>query len=238
MITPEHFDQLKNLLFIDIETASGEADFSDLSEAMQELWVKKGRKVSPDASPEESYTHWAALFAEFGQVITIGLGYFFKEEEEVHFKVKALDYEREEDILQEVATMLANKKRLRLVAHNGLSFDYPYLGRRMIVSGIPLPATLDLMAKKPWEIRHIDTLQLWKFGEMRNYTSLALLCEILGIPTSKEDLDGSLVSQTYHQNKELSRIAHYAQEDVIATARLFLRLYGMPELLDERIHWV
>lgn len=238
MITTEHFDQLKNLLFIDIETASEEADYSDLSEAMQELWAKKGKKVSPEATAEESYKQWAALFAEFGKVITIGLGYFFQEEDEVHFKVKSLDYSREEDILREIANMLANKKKLRLVAHNGLSFDYPYLGRRMLINRIPLPTTLDLMAKKPWEIRHLDTLQLWKFGEGRNYTSLALLCEVLGVPSSKDDLDGSLVSQTYHYSKELDRISEYAQQDVIATARILLRLYGLPTLSDDHIHWV
>ncbi len=238
MITSEYFEQLKNLLFIDIETASEASSFHDLSEKMQELWERKGKKLSPEATAEESYDQWAALFAEFGRVIVIGMGYFFMEEDEVHFKVKALDYEREEDLLTEIANMLADKKRLKLVAHNGLSFDYPYLGRRMLINHIPLPNTLDLMAKKPWEIKHLDTLQLWKFGESRNYTSLALLCEVLGIPSSKEDLDGSKVSQTYHETKNMERIAVYCQQDVIATARVFLRLYGLPQLVDEHIHWV
>lgn len=239
MITIEHFEQLKNLLFIDVETASAEASFGELSENMQQLWIRKGHKLAPNATHEESYQQWAALFAEFGKVIIVGMGYFFKaEDDEVHFKVKALDYEREEDILQEVAYMLDGKKRIRFVAHNGLAFDYPYLGRRMVINQVPLPMSLDLMAKKPWEIKHLDTLQLWKFGESRNFTSLALLCEILGLPSSKNDLDGSKVSATYHETKDLQRIATYCQNDVIATARVFLRLHALPALEDDCIHWI
>ena len=239
MIGIEHFNELKNLLFIDIETASSEATYEELPEAMQQLWIRKGKKLMPEASPEESYAQWAALFAEFGKVIVIGMGYFFKaEDDEVHFKVKALDYERESDLLEEVAKMLDGKNRIRLVAHNGLDFDYPYLGRRMVINRITLPKTLDLMAKKPWEIKHIDTLQLWKFGELRNFTSLALLCEVLGLPSSKSDLDGSKVSGVYHSSKDLQRIATYCQNDVIATARVFLRLHNLPDLEEAYIHWV
>ena len=238
MITEKHFEQLKNLLFIDIETASQAKEWEELSENMQSLWSRKGKKLSPGKSAEESYLEWAALFAEFGKIIAIGMGYFFHEDDQVHFKVKSLDYEREEDILQEIADMLANTSKLKLVSHNGISFDYPYLGRRMLVHNIPLPPTLDLMAKKPWEIKHVDTLQLWKFGEARNFTSLELLCEILDIPSSKDDLDGSLVSKVYHETGNLKRIATYSQYDVIATARVFLRMKGMPALSDECIHWV
>jgi hypothetical protein len=240
MVTSESFKQLKNLLFIDIETASAQPAYGELGERQQQLWAKKAQKLHPEQEPEASYAQWAALFAEFGKVITVGLGYFFQapESDEVHFKVKALQSDDEAAMLQEIAAMLQGKKRLRLVAHNGLAFDFPYLGRRMLVHRIPLPYSLDLMAKKPWEVPHIDTLQLWKFGEARNYTSLELLCEALGLPSSKNDLDGSQVSRTYHEAKGLERIAAYCQEDVVATARVFLRLHGLPDLPDEAVHWV
>lgn len=233
------FDALKNLLFIDIETASTVADYNDLPDRLKPLWDKKGKRFDAEATAEESFFEWAPILAEFSKVITIGVGYFFKGEDgELSFKVKAISHESEVEILEEFKALLRGKKRLKLVAHNGLEFDYPFVCRRMLINGISLPKTLNILGARPWEIKHMDTLHLWKFGEYRHYTSLELLAAVFGIESSKSDLEGSKVNGAYHHDQDLPRIAKYCLQDVIVTARVYLKLKSLPDLDNEHIIWV
>lgn len=233
------FDSLKNLLFIDIETASMVANYNDLPERLQPLWDKKGKRFDKEATAEESFFNYAPILAEFSKIITIGVGYFFKNEEgALAFKVKAIRHDDEVMILEEFKAMLKGKKRLKLVAHNGLEFDYPFLCRRMLINGISLPKTLNLLGARSWEVKHLDTLHLWKFGEYRHYTSLELLATLFGIESSKSDLDGSKINTTYHHDQDLDRIATYCLHDVIVTARVYLKLKSLPDLEEAHIVWV
>ncbi|MGB0524015.1 MAG: 3'-5' exonuclease [Flammeovirgaceae bacterium] len=233
------FDSLKNLLFIDIETASVVADYEELPDRLKPLWDKKGKRFDKEATAAESYFEWAPILAEFAKVITIGVGYFFKgEDDALSFKVKAITHNDETAVLEEFKAMLEGKKRLKLVAHNGLEFDYPFLCRRMLINGISLPKTLNILGAKSWEIKHLDTLHMWKFGEYRHYTSLELLAALFNIESSKSDLDGSQVNTVYHRDQDLARIVKYCLQDVIVTARVYLRMKSLPELQDEHIVWV
>ena len=233
------FDSVKNLLFIDIETASVEAEYENLPESLQAFWDKKGKRFNKDLAPEVSYFEYASILAEFAKVITIGVGYFFKNEDgELSFKVKAITHDSEIDILEEFKNMLTGKKRLKLVAHNGLEFDYPFLCRRMLINDISLPKTLNILGARPWDIKHLDTLHMWKFGEYRHYTSLDLLATLFGIESSKSDLDGSKVNAAYHHDNDLPRIVNYCMQDVIVTARVYLKMKSLPQLQDEHIVWV
>lgn len=233
------FDSLKNLLFIDIETASMVADYNELPERLKPLWDKKGKRFDKEASAEESFFDYAPILAEFSKVITIGVGYFFKGEDgELSFKVKSINHEDEISILEEFKDMLGEKKRLKLVAHNGLEFDYPFLCRRMLLNGIALPKALNILGARPWDIKHLDTLHMWKFGEYRHYTSLELLAALFNIESSKSDLDGSKVNAAYHHDNDLARISNYCLQDVIVTARVYLKMKSLPDVKEEHIVWV
>jgi len=125
-----------------------------------------------------------------------------------------------------------------LCAHNGKEFDFPYIARRMIIHNIPLPQKLDLFGKKPWEVPHLDTMELWKFGDFKHYTSLKLMAHVLGIPSPKEDIDGSMVRQVYYEEKNMERIVRYCEQDVIAVAQIILRLRNEALLSEDEIIYV
>lgn len=229
---------IKNLLFIDIETVSGEADLSNLSERMQKLWLHKASFLSNPSSltDDEFYFDRAGIYAEFGKVVVIGMSFFhWNENEELCLKAKAITGSNEEELLREFKKLIEKKYRpsdLILCAHNGKEFDYPYLCRRMLINGIEIPKALQVAGKKPWEIPHLDTLEMWKFGDKKHYTSLELLSEILDIPTSKNELSGDMVNTTFYKEQDLDKIARYCREDVIVLAQLYLR-YQHLELVNE-----
>ena len=231
-------DQLKNLLFIDIETASWVKDYADLPERLHPLWDKKGKRLEPDMEASDSFFKWAPIFAEYGKIITIGVGYFVEEGEELMFRVKSIQHEDEKAILEEFKQMVDKKTKRKLVAHNGLEFDYPFIGRRMLINGMTLPKSLNFMGMRSWEIKHLDTLHMWKFGEYRHYTSLETLAALFDIPSSKTDLDGSKVNEAYHIDQRLDDIANYCIQDVIVTARVYLKLTSLPNLPEENIVYV
>ena len=125
-----------------------------------------------------------------------------------------------------------------LAAHNGKEFDFPFIARRMVINNVPIPGPLDNSAKKPWEVQHLDTMELWKFGDYKNYTSLSLLATILGIPTPKDDIDGSMVGKVYWIDNDLERITKYCQRDTITVARLICRYKGVHWPGDDEIVFV
>ena len=184
-----------------------------------------------DETPEEFYER-AGIWAEFGKIICVSVGMFTKDQPTA-LRIKSFAGHDEKELLTTFCAMLKKQPvNLILCAHNGKEFDFPYLCRRMLINSVKLPQQLEISGKKPWEINHIDTMELWKFGDYKSYTSLSLLTEIFNIPTPKDDIDGSMVGHVYWQEKALERICTYCQKDVIATAQLLRRFRG-EELIDE-----
>lgn len=227
---------LENILFLDIETVPEVASFDQLSDSMQELFAHKTQYQRTEEISASDFYHRAGIWAEFGKIVCISVG-FFANSSLTQFRVKSF-YGDEKEVLITFKTLLENHfnaPQQLLCAHNGKEFDFPFIARRMIINQISLPEKLQLFGKKPWEINHIDTLELWKFGDYKHYTSLKLLTTILGIPSPKEDIDGSQVAQVYYQEQNLMRIVRYCEADVIAIAQLVLRFLNKPLLADDAI---
>jgi len=221
---------LRNILFVDIETVRLTRSFEELDDRMQAAWIKKSAWLSRDndKSPEQTYNDRAAIHAEFGRVVVIGMGIIHEVDGEWVLRTKALYDEDETRLLQSFREVLGRTKQdeLMLCAHNGKEFDFPYLSRRMRINRIPLSRALDISGKKPWEIQHLDTMEMWKFGDFRHYTSLDLLATLFNIESSKTDMDGSEVGETFYTEKDPEKIMDYCLRDVEVTARLFLHLKG------------
>ncbi|MGI9552357.1 MAG: 3'-5' exonuclease [Aurantibacter sp.] len=225
---------LEHILFLDIETVPQKANFNELDDELQELWEQKSKYQRRDEFTASEFYDRAGIWAEFGKIICISLGYFKIDDDARDFRVTSFHGE-ESELLKEFKNLLIthfSSSRHLLCAHNGKEFDFPYIARRMIINGIELPYKLDLFGKKPWEVAHLDTMDLWKFGDYKHYTSLKLLAKILGIPSPKEDLDGSMVRDVYYEENDLGRIVEYCERDTIAVAQVLLRLRN-EELLKE-----
>lgn len=231
-------EHLAHILFIDIETATLTNEFSELSEGLQQQWIRKSNvllsRMGEDKEPATFYEEKAGIFAEFGKVVCIGLGCYMKEDNEWKFVLKSITDNDEKVLLNRFIQALAKfsslHKTVRLCGHNIREFDLPFLCRRMIIHGMDLPKPFRLHGMKPWEIPHIDTLELWRFGDYKHYTTLALLAEVLGIPTPKDDIDGSRVSSVYWKENDPERISKYCLKDVLTTAKIFLRLKGIEDI--------
>ena len=219
---------LENILFLDIETVPEVPYFSDLNETKQALWEHKSQYQRKDDETAEAFYERAGIWAEFGKIICISVGYFSFRGDIRNFRVTSF-YGDEIKILKDFKNLLIShfsETKHLLCAHNGKEFDFPYIARRMIINNIELPYKLNLFGKKPWEVPHLDTLELWKFGDYKTYTSLKLLTNVLGIPSPKDDIDGSEVYRVYYEEKEIDRIIIYCEKDTIAVAQIFLRLRG------------
>ncbi len=229
--------QLENILFLDIETVPEQENYNTLDEDFQHLWEQKTQyQRKDDFTPEEFYDR-AGIWAEFGKIVCISVGYFTFKGDIRHFRVTSF-FGPEEKILKDFNNLLNNhfnQPQHLLCGHNAKEFDIPFMARRMIINQIAIPNKLNLFGKKPWEIPHLDTLELWKFGDYKHFTSLKLLTKILGIPTSKDDIDGSQVAHVFYVEKDIDRIVTYCEKDVIAVAQVFLRLRREDLLIDEEI---
>lgn len=232
---------LKNILFLDIETVSEQASYNDLSPRFQSLWQHKHQLIFKDSDKtfEESYFEKAGIYAEFGKIISIGLGFLmYNEEDELCIKIKVISGDDEKEVLKEFKTIIETKFKKQspiLCAHNGKEFDFPYICRRLLINGISIPETLNIQGKKPWEIKHYDTLELWKFGDRKAYTSLELLATVFNIETSKNDIDGSKVNEYYYTKKSLDMITEYCAKDVVVLAQIFLSINGIKNVKNENI---
>lgn len=217
---------LEHLLFLDIETVPQKERFEALTEVERDLWEHKTAYQRKDEITAAEFYEKAGIWAEFGKIICISVGYFNFRGEQRTFRVTTF-HGGEIQLLKEFKNLLgahfSHPKHL-LCAHNGKEFDFPYIARRMIIHGIDLPYKLDLFGKKPWEIPHLDTMELWKFGDYKHYTSLKLMAHVLGIPSPKEDIDGSKVRDVFYVEQDLDRIITYCEGDVITTAQIVLRL--------------
>lgn len=229
---------LQNILFLDIETVPEVFTYSELAEPIRELWNKKMQYYRKEGETEAELYKKAGIYAEFGKIICISVGFIDEQNDERRFRIKSFYGDNEFDILSRFAKLLSthyNKKDQLLCAHNGKEFDFPFIARRMLIQGIKLPSALDIAGKKPWEVNHLDTLELWKFGDYKNYTSLNLLAAIFKIPTPKDDIDGSQVAEVYYSEKNLERIVTYCQKDVLTVAQLFLRFKGLPIIEEKNV---
>jgi DNA polymerase elongation subunit (family B) len=231
---------LGDILFLDIETVPQSRDFNALPEEAQELWALKTKYQRKDEYTPEQFYERAGIWAEFGIIVCISVGYFLQTQDGRTFRVRSFTG-AEDDLLREFSELLDShfsERRHLLCAHNGKEFDFPYLARRMIILGIPIPNKLLMFGKKPWEIPHLDTMELWRFGDFKHYTSLRLLAHILGIPSPKEDLDGSQIRSVYYEDGDVERIARYCELDVVTTAQVFLRLRNEGLLNEDEIVYV
>ena len=231
---------LHNILFLDIETVSQFPAFTDLSEDWQELWRHKADAINREKgllTAEELYDR-AAIYAEFGKIVCISCGVLSGPPAERKLLIKSFFGDDEKDLLLRFWDLLhkwGSEGQKYLCAHNGKDFDFPYLCRRMVIHGMRLPSVLNLSGKKPWEIPHLDTMELWKFGEYKSYVSLNLLAHTLGIPTPKDDIDGSQVGAVYWVQRDLDRIVSYCQKDVFTVAQVYLRLHGETSIRPENM---
>ncbi|MDH4058182.1 MAG: 3'-5' exonuclease [Cyclobacteriaceae bacterium] len=231
---------LRDILFLDIETVAATDDFNSLDERLKVQWSRKASflKREEGVTDEQLFHQRAGIYAEFGKIICIAVGKLFEGEVgETKLKTKAFYGHDEKAVLTEFSAMLdkMDSSTVKFCAHNGKEFDFPYLSRRMLVNGIPLPQPLNLSGRKSWEIPHLDTMELWKFGDYKHYTSLDLLAAIFKIPSSKNGIDGSQVNSVYYKEKNLERIKDYCVSDVVVLTQLFLRIRGLPLVPDKNI---
>ena len=227
---------LSKILVLDIETVPQYPSYQSMSEKWQKLWDKKAQflKKNEDDTAETIYPR-AGIYAEFGKIICVSAGIFIRSGNFWQFKVKSFYGDDEKILLSEFIQMLqkfnATNDQL-LCGHNAKEFDFPYLCRRMLINGLEIPSILNIAGKKPWEVQHIDTMDLWKFGDFKSFTSLELLAATFDIPTPKDDIDGSMVWSVYWKDKGLERIKTYCQKDVLTTAQLLLSFKG-EKLIDD-----
>jgi 3'-5' exonuclease len=229
---------ISNIVFLDIETVSELGNYNSLNDSWQQLWDKKSKTLARnEEKPEEMYER-AGIYAEFGKIICIGVGFLRPTGSGYKLRIKSFASDNEKELLNDFAALLNSRfhgNQFLLCAHNGKEFDFPYIARRMLVNGIKLPLLLDIAGKKPWEISHLDTMELWKFGDYKNFTSLNVLAHLFNIPTPKDDIDGSQVGKVYWQDHDLARISTYCCKDVITLTRVLLKFRGNEILDDESI---
>ncbi|MBK7384027.1 MAG: 3'-5' exonuclease [Flavobacteriales bacterium] len=237
---PDHIRDLTRILFLDIETVPQEYQWKDLDAETAKLFTEKTRfeQERQEKSAEQLYSEKGGILAEFGKVICIGVGSLHHEGNDLKLRVTSFHGDNEYDVLNRFVEMMHrhyNTDEHWLCGHNGKEFDFPWIARRCVINRITLPKLLDIGGMKPWEVGHLDTMNLWSFGDRKAYTSLALLTHVLGIPTPKDDITGADVARVYYEDKDLERIAAYCRKDVIATTQLYLRLTGRSLIPQEHI---
>ena len=231
---------LHNILFLDIETVPQSPSYSDLQDDWKKLWDTKSTSLVKyhEGQTNETLYPRAGIYAEFGKIVCVSCGVIQGNDEQRKIVLKSFYGDDEKKLLTEFIDMLnkwATGEAKFLCAHNGKEFDFPYLCRRMIINGLSIPSLLNISGKKPWEVNHYDTLELWKFGDYKSFTSLNLLAHVLGVPTPKDDIDGSMVWEVYWKEKNLERIVTYCQKDVVTVAQILLRMNGEQLIKEENI---
>jgi uncharacterized protein YprB with RNaseH-like and TPR domain len=229
-----------NILFLDIETVPQFSSYNELPADWKQLWDTKSNSLAKyhEGQNNESLYPRAGIYAEFGKIVCISCGVLQGSGDHRKIIIKSFSGDDEKLLLQQFNDMLnkwATGEQKFLCAHNGKEFDFPYLCRRMIINNLPIPPMLNISGKKPWEVNHFDTLELWKFGDFKSFTSLNLLAHTLGIKTPKDDIDGSMVWEVYWKEKNLQRIVTYCQKDVVTVAQILLRMNGESLIIEENI---
>jgi DNA polymerase elongation subunit (family B) len=233
--------KLEDVLFLDIETVPQTPDYAQLPDDLKPYWDKKATYlIKGDETPETIFGR-SGIYAEFGKIICISAGFVVQRDGERYFRVKSFYGDDEIALLSGFSVMLNRfgaKPKANLCAHNGKEFDFPYISRRMLINGIEIPELLDVAGKKPWEVKFLDTMELWKFGDYKSYTSLDLLSKIFNIPSPKDDINGSQVADVYYKEKDIERIVTYCEKDALAVAQLLLRYKNEPIINPENIERV
>jgi 3'-5' exonuclease len=228
--------QLDNILFLDIETVPEIYRFADVDPATAHLFEAKNQRYKTDEKTfDQVYDEKAGIYAEFGKIICISVGFVRSTATGRMMHLKSYAHDDEETLLRQFSRLLEdnyNAPNKLLCGHNSKEFDIPFICRRMLINGVRLPNILNLAGKKPWEIQHLDTMELWKFGDYKAYTSLALLCNVFKIPTPKDDISGADVARVYYEENDLPRIKKYCEKDVVALIQLFMRMNG-EDLIDD-----
>lgn len=240
---------LKRILFIDIETISCEADFMDLPEGMQQEWIRKAKTFrvadGSDATSAMLFSEKAAIYSEFAKIVCIGIGSLTEHNGNWTLARKVMTNDDEKTLLnhfcESIGKFVSKYPDIQFCGHNIKEFDIPFISRRMVIHGMPLPKCMNYQGKKPWEVPHIDTMELWSFGDRKNFTSLALLAQVLGIPSPKEEINGSMISDLYwsasngaDREEVLTRVGEYCLGDVETTAKVYLRLAGYTDIKLEQ----
>lgn len=234
--------ELTRVLFLDIETVSGQSSYQDLDEDWKKLWEIKGNALArgqqEPLTPEElsaSYEDKAGIFSEFGKIVCISVGILLRDRESRELNVRLTSFQSADEkvVLKEFSKLLEayypDQRQYYLCGHNIREFDIPFICRRLVIHGLPLPGILQIAGKKPWETKFmLDTLELWRFGDYKNYTSLKLLTKIFNIPSPKDDIDGSEVGRVFWKENDLDRIARYCEKDVLAVVQLLMRYQNLP----------
>lgn len=231
---------IQNILFLDIETVPQYPSFESVPDEWKELWSAKAAALLRNREDEtvESIYERAGIYAEFGKIVCISCGVVQGSENNRKLAIKSFAGQDERMILSSFCDMLTKWSATEtkyLCAHNGKEFDFPYICRRLIINRLPIPVVLNIAGKKPWEVTHLDTMEFWKFGDFKNYTSLNLLAHVLDVPTPKDDIDGSMVARVYYEEDNIERIVTYCQKDVVTIAQIFLRMIGEDLIRDENI---
>ncbi|NLO72075.1 MAG: 3'-5' exonuclease [Porphyromonadaceae bacterium] len=240
---------IQKILFLDIETVPLARSLTELSEDMRQLWEEKFEtlkrrmpdRFEPDNTAKEAFDTNAGIYAEFGKIVCISVGFISIQNNVNTFRIKSFAEKDELNLLKEFSLLVDRfftTSEHNFCGHNIKEFDIPYICRRMLINGMQLPKALQINNKKPWEVNLMDTLDFWKFGDYKNYTSLRLLSAVLGIPTSKDDIDGSQVGETYYLYDDLNRIVTYCQKDVLTTARIWLKMNGLPDIDLKDVQYV
>jgi DNA polymerase elongation subunit (family B) len=227
-------NQLENMLFLDIETVPQTFFYDELTPETRTLFEAKNRmKITEEKTGAQVYQDLGGIQSEFGKIVCISVGMVKNSVTGRTIRVKSFAHDDEFTLLSQFKRLLDDHYRNGILCgHNAKEFDFPYLCRRMLIHGIALPQALDIAGKKPWEIRHLDTMELWKFGDYKAYTSLALLCHVFGVPTPKVDITGADVARVYYEDRDLPRIAVYCEKDVIALIQVYLKMHLEP-LIEE-----
>ncbi|HIP37426.1 MAG TPA: 3'-5' exonuclease [Crocinitomix sp.] len=231
--------KLDKILFLDIETVPEVYKFSDLDEKTAELYLQKNKYlIDKDNLTEDEAYERAGVFAEFGKIVCISCGIVNNTSNGRQIRMKSFANDDEKQLLMEFKDLLDkhyNSPYHSMCGHNAKEFDFPFIARRMLINGIDIPDILDIAGKKPWEVSLLDTMELWKFGDYKHYTSIALLCHIFKIPTPKDDISGADVARVYYEENNLQRITEYCEKDVIALIQLFLKFRNEPLIKKENI---
>lgn len=238
-----HTRPLENILFVAIQTVPQTARLNELSPRMQQAWKQKALQFEGEGgnTPEALYASQAGLYAEFGKIVNITVAYFHRPEPEgtLELRVKSISEAGNERRLLEEFIRLLNERfeqdSLRLCAHNGKEFDFPFLCRRMLVHCVPIPSILSFAGKKPWEVPHLDTMEMWMFGNRKYPVALETLAALFDIPANESQLQGSEVRDVFYEEQDLQQIISRSQQDVITTAQVFMRYRCSPLLEDGQI---
>lgn len=237
-------EQLTGILFIDIETVPMTDNYTTLTEDMQREWERKARLIKLPAATETPdaaglFGDRAGVYSEFAKIVCIGIGSLYTHQGQWKMRLKSITGDDEKVLLNDFCSIITRFTKMhagmRFCGHNIKEFDIPFISRRMIINNQQLPECLQLWGKKPWEVTHIDTMDMWRFGDYKNFTSLALLAAVLGIPSPKSDIDGSQVAGVYYKERDLERIGRYCLQDVYTSARVYLRLSGLDIIPEAEI---